>query len=75
MRLAGNPLEHRRLVLDFDVDDIGQLDIRALACIVGTAEYGVTDEPVCRNAEILEARANCGFKIVVGMVQREFDFA
>jgi hypothetical protein len=42
---------------------------------VRTAEYGVTDEPVCRHAEIREARANRGFEIALGMVEREFDFA
>jgi len=74
MRPAGDLLAHRLFVLDFDVDDIGQLDIRALACIMRAAEYGVADKLVCRYAEIREARANCGFKIAFGMVEREFNF-
>jgi hypothetical protein len=38
------------------------------------AEYGEMDKPICRYAEIREARANRGFKIAFGVVQREFDF-
>ncbi|GAB3625821.1 hypothetical protein GCM10027419_06670 [Pandoraea terrae] len=75
MRLAGEPFARERFVRDFDIDDIGQPDIGALACIVRTAEHGVTEEPVCRHAEIREARANRSFEIGFGMVEWEFDFA
>nr|WP_246641545.1 hypothetical protein [Paraburkholderia edwinii] len=75
MRLAGEPRAHGRFVLDFDIDDIGQPDVGALACIVRSAEHGVADKPVCRHAEIREARANRGFEIAWGMVEGKFDFA
>ena len=74
MRLAGNPLEHGRFVLDFDLAPYRKVKLTALACIVRTAEYGVTDEPVCCYAEIREAPPNRSFKIAFGVVEREFDF-
>nr|WP_241030407.1 hypothetical protein [Paraburkholderia sp. Ac-20347] len=74
MRLPDDLIAHRRFVLDFDVDDIGQLDIRALACIMRAAEDGVADKLVCRDAEIGEARANGGIKLAFGMIEGEFYF-
>jgi hypothetical protein len=52
MRHAREALQSRGFVLHLDVDDIGQLDIGALARIMRTAEHAVADEPVGRHAEL-----------------------
>ncbi|WJN78753.1 hypothetical protein OH687_18170 [Burkholderia anthina] len=75
MRLAGDALERGRLVLDFDVDDIRELDVGTLARVVRAAEHGVTEQPVWRHAELSEARANRGLECALGVVEGEFDFA
>ncbi|GGC38099.1 hypothetical protein GCM10011400_25950 [Paraburkholderia caffeinilytica] len=75
MRHVGKPLEHGRFILHLDVDDVGELDVGALARVVRAAEHGVSDEPVLTHAEFSEARAHGGFENAIGMIEREFDFA
>ena len=75
VRHVGEPLERGRFVRHLDVDDVGELDVGALARVVRAAKHGVSDEPVRGHAEFREARANRGVEIAFGMIEREFDFA
>ncbi|MGT2494838.1 hypothetical protein ACU4GD_41620 [Cupriavidus basilensis] len=46
VRLAGHALDRRRFVRDFDIDDVGELDIGALAGIVRASEHGESGQAV-----------------------------
>ncbi|MNS97549.1 hypothetical protein D3C72_1318860 [compost metagenome] len=74
VRLAGHAFDCRGLVADLDIDDVGELDIRALARIVGTAEHGIADQGVSLDADLRGAGAHGGVQVAFGMVEREFDF-
>jgi hypothetical protein len=75
MRHIGEPFKRGCFILYFDVDDVSELDVGALARVVRAAEHGVSDEPVVAHAEFSETRADGGFENAFGMIEREFDFA
>ncbi|MNY34435.1 hypothetical protein D3C86_1687760 [compost metagenome] len=72
--LAGHALEGGGLVADLDIDDVGQLDVGALAGIVRAAEDGERDHPVAFDTDLREVAAHGRLQVALGMVEREFDF-
>ncbi len=75
MRLALHEPERSGFVLQFDVEDIGELDVRTLARIVRAAEHRIADHPVGWHADFGQTRENRGLERGRGMIEGKFDFA
>jgi hypothetical protein len=62
------------LVLHLDVDDVGELDIGALARVVRAAEQGVLHKPVVLHADLGQRAAHGAVEIVFGVFEGELEF-